>query len=140
MALNGLQAWKILQDLSNRFDLVLSELDIPCLSVIDLLCNIMSHHIRKHIPVVSKYILVSTSTTSIYNFNFLTNVFSSPVMSFRDSISLVFKCLSEGAVDYLLKPVRKNELQMLWLQIWRRWHSVGCYYEFLTYFVFFFNY
>jgi pseudo-response regulator 3 len=36
---------------------------------------------------------------------------------------LVFKCLSNGAVDFLVKPIRKNELKNLWQHVWRRCHS-----------------
>lgn len=67
VAANGLQAWKILKDLSNHFDLILCEVDLPCLSGVSLLCNIMRHNIRKDIPVVSKYIdvhFIATFNTS----------------------------------------------------------------------------
>jgi len=46
------------------------------------------------------------------------------VMSSHDSMVLVFKCLSNGAVDFLVKPIRKNELKNLWQHVWRRCHSV----------------
>ncbi|KAJ8765994.1 hypothetical protein K2173_020510 [Erythroxylum novogranatense] len=45
-------------------------------------------------------------------------------MSTHDSMSMVYKCLSKGAVDYLLKPIRKNELKNLWQHVWRKCHSV----------------
>lgn len=45
-------------------------------------------------------------------------------MSTHDSMGIVFKCLSKGAVDFLVKPVRKNELKNLWQHVWRRCHSV----------------
>ncbi|XP_043707864.1 two-component response regulator-like PRR37 isoform X2 [Telopea speciosissima] len=96
-ASNGLQAWKILQDLTNHIDLVLTEVVMPCLSGIGLLCKIMSHKTCKNIPVI--------------------------MMSSHDSMGIVFKCLSKGAVDFLVKPIRKNELKNLWQHIWRRCHS-----------------
>lgn len=95
-ATNGLQAWKILEDLTNHFDLVLTEV-MPCLSGIALLGKIMSHKTRKNLPVI--------------------------MMSSLDSMGLVFKCLSKGAVDFLVKPIRKNELKNLWQHVWRRCHS-----------------
>ncbi|KAJ3682786.1 hypothetical protein LUZ60_013013 [Juncus effusus] len=94
---NGLQAWKILEDLKNHIDLVLTEVVMPCLSGIGLLTKIMSHKTRKTIPVI--------------------------MMSSNDSMGTVFKCLSKGAVDFLVKPIRKNELKNLWQHIWRRCHS-----------------
>ncbi|XP_057483495.1 two-component response regulator-like APRR3 isoform X2 [Actinidia eriantha] len=94
---NGLQAWKILEDFSNHIDLVLTEVVMPFLSGIGLLCKIMSHKTFKNIPVI--------------------------MMSSHDSMGLVFKCLSRGAVDFLVKPIRKNELKNLWQHVWRRCHS-----------------
>jgi len=42
------------------------------------------------------------------------------VMSSHDSVSMVFRCMLKGAVDFLIKPVRKNELRNLWQHVWRR--------------------
>ncbi|XP_034688604.1 two-component response regulator-like PRR37 isoform X2 [Vitis riparia] len=94
---NGLQAWKILEDLSNHIDIVLTEVVMPFISGIGLLCKIMSHKTFKNIPVI--------------------------MMSSHDSMGIVFKCLSKGAVDFLVKPIRKNELKNLWQHVWRRCHS-----------------
>lgn len=58
-ATNGLQAWKILEDLTNHVDLVLTEVVMPCLSGIGLLCKIMSHRTRKNVPVISKFLFIS---------------------------------------------------------------------------------
>ncbi|KAJ8544153.1 hypothetical protein K7X08_028664 [Anisodus acutangulus] len=44
-------------------------------------------------------------------------------MSANDSMGIVFKCLSRGAVDFLVKPIRKNELKNLWQHVWRKCHS-----------------
>ncbi|ESQ39322.1 hypothetical protein EUTSA_v10001426mg [Eutrema salsugineum] len=44
-------------------------------------------------------------------------------MSSQDSITLVLKCMLRGAADYLIKPMRKNELKNLWQHVWRR-HSL----------------
>jgi pseudo-response regulator 5 len=46
------------------------------------------------------------------------------VMSSQDSIGTVLKCMQKGAVDFLVKPVRKNELGNLWQHVWRR-HAVS---------------
>ncbi|XP_022005904.1 two-component response regulator-like APRR3 isoform X1 [Helianthus annuus] len=96
-AANGLQAWKILENLSVHIDIVLTEVVMPFLSGIGLLCKIMSHKSRKNVPVI--------------------------MMSSHDSMGLVFKCLSKGAVDFLVKPIRKNELKILWQHVWRRCQS-----------------
>ncbi|XP_012835975.1 PREDICTED: two-component response regulator-like APRR7 isoform X1 [Erythranthe guttata] len=96
-AANGLHGWKILEDLTNHVDIVLTEVAMPGFSGIALLCKIMGHETRKNIPVI--------------------------MMSAHDSMVLVFKCLSKGAADFLVKPIRKNELKNLWQHVWRRFHS-----------------
>ncbi|KAL5569203.1 hypothetical protein UlMin_025778, partial [Ulmus minor] len=42
-------------------------------------------------------------------------------MSSHDSTSMVVKCFSKGAVDFLVKPIRKNELKNLWQHVWRKY-------------------
>jgi len=41
-------------------------------------------------------------------------------MSSHDSVSMVFKCMLKGAADFLVKPIRKNELRNLWQHVWRK--------------------
>ncbi|KAL5569539.1 hypothetical protein UlMin_026114 [Ulmus minor] len=98
---NGLQAWKILEDPNNHIDLVLKEVVMPILSGIGLLCKIMRHKSLKNIPIITIH----------------------TVMSSHDSMGIVFKCLSKGAVDFLVKPIWKSELKNLWQHVWRRCHS-----------------
>lgn len=52
---NGLEAWKILENLPNNVDLVLTEVVMPGLTGIGLLCKIMNHKTFKNIPVISEY-------------------------------------------------------------------------------------
>lgn len=42
------------------------------------------------------------------------------VMSRSDDRDMVIKCLQLGAVDYLIKPLRRNELQNIWTRVWWR--------------------
>jgi response regulator of citrate/malate metabolism len=44
----------------------------------------------------------------------------STVMSKVDNQASVAQCLHLGAVDYLVKPLRRNELNNLWAHVWRR--------------------
>nr|GME12905.1 two-component response regulator-like PRR37 isoform X1 [Ipomoea batatas] len=94
---NGVEAWKILEDLTNHIDLVLTEVAMPYMSGIGLLSKVMNHKTRKNVPLI--------------------------MMSSNDSMGVVFKCLSNGAVDFLVKPIRKNELKNLWQHVWRKCHS-----------------
>lgn len=47
-------------------------------------------------------------------------------MSAQDEVSIVVKCLRHGAADYLVKPLRTNELLNLWTHMWRRRREVCC--------------
>ncbi|KVI04976.1 CCT domain-containing protein [Cynara cardunculus var. scolymus] len=94
---NGLEAWKVLIDPDKQIDLVLTEVMMPYLSGIGLLSKITNHMTRKNLPVI--------------------------MMSSDDSMGIVFNCLSKGAVDFLVKPIRKNELKNLWQHVWRKCHS-----------------
>ncbi|KAL9227110.1 hypothetical protein vseg_002844 [Gypsophila vaccaria] len=94
---NGIEAWKILENLDNQIDLVLTEVVMSGLTGIGLLTKIMAHKSCRNIPVI--------------------------MMSCYDSMGIVLKCLSKGAADFLVKPIRKNELKNLWQHVWRRCHS-----------------
>ncbi|CAA3012995.1 two-component response regulator-like APRR1 [Olea europaea subsp. europaea] len=47
------------------------------------------------------------------------------MMSAQDEVSIVVKCLKFGAADYLVKPLRTNELLNLWTHMWRRRRMLG---------------
>ncbi|XAR53911.1 hypothetical protein NMG60_11028851 [Bertholletia excelsa] len=91
---DGLKAWEILKGRPHNIDLILTEVELPSISGYALLTLIMEHEICKNIPVI--------------------------MMSSQDSVSVVFKCMLRGAADFLIKPVRKNELRNLWQHVWRR--------------------
>ena len=55
---DGLLAWGLLEDPSNCFDLVLTEVAMISLSGFNLLCKITSHESLKHIPVISKTLIL----------------------------------------------------------------------------------
>ncbi|XP_042481204.1 two-component response regulator-like APRR9 [Macadamia integrifolia] len=91
---DGLKAWEALRGRPHNVDLILTEVELPSISGFALLTLIMEHEICKNIPVI--------------------------MMSSNDSISMVFKCMTRGAADFLIKPLRKNELRNLWQHVWRR--------------------
>ncbi|KAL9255812.1 Two-component response regulator-like APRR5-like protein [Drosera capensis] len=93
---DGLKAWEILKRRHDDIDIVLTELDLPLISGYALLTLIMEHESCKRTPVI--------------------------MMSSHDSIGMAFKCLQKGAADFLIKPVRRNELKNLWQHIWKRLH------------------
>ncbi|XP_024365931.1 two-component response regulator-like PRR37 isoform X2 [Physcomitrium patens] len=94
---NGSIAWGLLEDANSNFDLVLTDVVMPRLSGVGLLSKMMKREACRRVPIV--------------------------IMSSYDSLDIVFRCLSKGACDYLVKPVRKNELRNLWQHVWRKCHS-----------------
>ncbi|KAH1259621.1 Two-component response regulator-like PRR95 [Glycine max] len=95
---DGLKAWETLKNKPSDIDLILTEVDLPSISGFSLLTLIMEHDICKNIPVI--------------------------MMSSHDSVSMVLKCMLKGAADFLIKPVRRNELRNLWQHVWRR-HAIS---------------
>ncbi|KAI0496927.1 hypothetical protein KFK09_023253 [Dendrobium nobile] len=91
---DGLKAWEVMKEKSFSFDLVLTEFEMPSLSGIGLLGKIVGTEGCKNIPVI--------------------------MMSSHDSVGIVHKCMLKGAADFLVKPLRKNELRNLWQHVWRR--------------------
>ncbi|KAK4485663.1 hypothetical protein RD792_008306 [Penstemon davidsonii] len=75
-------------------DIILSELDLPMAKGFKMLKYIMRDKELRRIPVI--------------------------MMSAQDEVSIVVKCLKFGAADYLVKPLRTNELLNLWTHMWRR--------------------
>ncbi|GAQ80670.1 pseudo-response regulator 1 [Klebsormidium nitens] len=80
-------------------DVILSEVEFPHGKGLKLLKHIMREEKLKQIPVV--------------------------MMSQRDEMALVVKSLRLGAADYLVKPLRTNELLNLWTHMWRRRRMLG---------------
>ncbi|KAG5602290.1 hypothetical protein H5410_033660 [Solanum commersonii] len=77
-----------------HIDLILSEVDLPMSKGFKMLKYIMKDEQLQRIPVI--------------------------MMSSQDEVSIVIKCLKFGAADYLVKPLRTNELLNLWTHMWRR--------------------
>ncbi|KAH9618862.1 hypothetical protein KSS87_006252 [Heliosperma pusillum] len=80
-------------------DIILSEVDLPMKKGLKLLKYIMRDKDLQRIPVI--------------------------MMSTQDEVSLVVKCLRLGAADFLVKPLRSNELLNLWTHMWRRRRMLG---------------
>lgn len=52
---NGSIAWELLEDVKSHFDLVLTDVVMPCLSGVGLLSKMMKREACKRVPVVSKF-------------------------------------------------------------------------------------
>ncbi|XP_073153712.1 two-component response regulator-like APRR1 [Henckelia pumila] len=82
-----------------EIDIILSEVDLPMTKGFKMLKYIMRDRGLRRIPVI--------------------------MMSTQDEVSIVVKCLKFGAADYLVKPLRINELLNLWTHVWRRRRMLG---------------
>ncbi|KAK6123048.1 hypothetical protein DH2020_043200 [Rehmannia glutinosa] len=80
-------------------DIILSEVDLPMSKGLKMLKYIMRDKELRRIPVI--------------------------MMSAQDEVAVVVKCLKFGAADYLVKPLRTNELLNLWTHMWRRRRMLG---------------
>ncbi|KAL0416362.1 UNVERIFIED_CONTAM: Two-component response regulator-like APRR1 [Sesamum latifolium] len=80
-------------------DIILSEVDLPMSKGLKMLKYITRDKQLRRIPVI--------------------------MMSAEDEVSIVVKCLKLGAADYLVKPLRTNELLNLWTHMWRRRRMLG---------------
>ncbi|XP_028067097.1 two-component response regulator-like APRR1 isoform X5 [Camellia sinensis] len=80
-------------------DIILSEVDLPMAKGLKMLKYITRDEELRRIPVI--------------------------MMSAQDEVSIVVKCLRLGAADYLVKPLRTNELLNLWTHMWRRRRMLG---------------
>ncbi|XP_012839343.1 PREDICTED: two-component response regulator-like APRR1 isoform X2 [Erythranthe guttata] len=80
-------------------DIILSEVDLPMSKGLKMLKYIMRDKEWRRIPVI--------------------------MMSAQDEVAVVVKCLKFGAADYLVKPLRTNELLNLWTHMWRRRRMLG---------------
>ncbi|KAL5815825.1 hypothetical protein ACOSQ3_024203 [Xanthoceras sorbifolium] len=83
----------------SEIDIILAEVDLPISKGMKLLKYITRDKDLRRIPVI--------------------------MMSAQDEVSLVVKCLRLGAADYLVKPLRTNELLNLWTHMWRRRRMLG---------------
>ncbi|KAJ7529594.1 hypothetical protein O6H91_15G057700 [Diphasiastrum complanatum] len=93
------QVIEVLHDGDGEVDLILAEVELPNGKGLKMLKHIMKEDHLKRIPVV--------------------------MMSARDEMATVVKCLRLGAADYLVKPLRINELLNLWTHMWRRRRMLG---------------
>lgn len=105
-------------------DIILAEVDLPVAKGLKMLKYIARDKSLRRIPIISKLLVfvemlvpLMLVVTYILIAAFLL-YFS--VMSAKDEVSVVVRCLRLGAADYLVKPLRTNELLNIWTHVWRR--------------------
>uniref|UniRef100_A0A5B7BNM9 Putative two-component response regulator-like APRR1 isoform X1 n=1 Tax=Davidia involucrata TaxID=16924 RepID=A0A5B7BNM9_DAVIN len=112
-------------------DIILAEvLDLPMEESMKLLNHIMPRNELRHIPVISEllslgfFLLFFPGTSQTDPQYSVPLFFFCLVFSTHDEVSVVLKFLELGAKDYILKPLRVNEVALLWTHTWRRRHKV----------------
>ncbi|KAF2945880.1 hypothetical protein DAI22_02g249300 [Oryza sativa Japonica Group] len=93
------QVINVLNCEAGEIDIILAEVDLPVSKCFKMLKYIARNKELRHIPII--------------------------MMSNRDEVSVVVKCLRLGAAEYLVKPLRMNELLNLWTHVWRRRRMLG---------------
>ncbi|KAF3628626.1 hypothetical protein FXO38_28135, partial [Capsicum annuum] len=96
---------ELLKGRPHNIDLILTEVDLPSISGYSLLTLIMEHDICKNIPVLM--MSSNDSVSTVYR------------CMLKGSVSTVYRCMLKGAADFLVKPVKKNELNNLGQHVWR---------------------
>ncbi|XP_078179170.1 CCT motif -containing response regulator protein [Carex rostrata] len=93
------QVIDVLNRQADEIDIILAEVDLPFAKGFKMLKYIARNKNLTRIPII--------------------------MMSALDEVSVVVKCLRLGAADYLVKPLRTNELLNLWTHMWRRRRMLG---------------
>ncbi|CAI0394941.1 unnamed protein product [Linum tenue] len=93
---HALEALKMLREKRNEFDLVISDVNMPDMDGFKLLEHV---EFEMDIPVI--------------------------MLSAHSDKELVYKGVTHGAVDYLLKPVRIEELKNIWQHVVRKKKTGG---------------
>ncbi|XP_043717940.1 two-component response regulator ARR10-like [Telopea speciosissima] len=91
VASDGAKALKLLREEKNNFDIVITDVHMPDMDGFRLL-EIVS--LEMDIPVI--------------------------MMSVNDDKNMVMKGIKHGARDYLIKPIRKEEIQNIWQHVIRK--------------------
>ena len=105
----------------NKFDLVLSDIFMPEVSGVELLESLQKQSELAN-NAAEKEAGVAPSSSHDDRPQQTTDWQQVPVivMSSQDKQDTVMKCFKLGAADFLVKPVRRNELKNLWQHVWRQ--------------------
>eukprot|EP00887_Chlorella_sp_A99_P002699 scaffold6.g2699.t1 len=87
----GAEAMELMAQQGHTFDIVLKDHEPPLSNALRFMRKLRGE--GKQVPVV--------------------------VVSTQDSHDTVFRCIRNGAADYLVKPLRLNELRNLWTRVWQ---------------------
>lgn len=90
----GQKAIELLRNEREPFSLVLSDVHMPNIDGVTLLREIRNIPSMRLTPVI--------------------------MMSATEDLDLVWKCLRNGADDYLLKPIRMESVKNVWSNVWRK--------------------
>ena len=103
------------------FDVMITDVNMPDLDGFQLLEHV---RIEMDLPIISEFIvylfLSSLSYTLVFVFLKTIALCNCTVMSIDGGVDRVMKGIQHGACDYLLKPIRMEELQNIWQHVIRK--------------------
>lgn len=111
-------------------DIILAEVDLPVAKGFKMLKYITRDKDLRRIPIISMFFFFfPTAFPRLWCTFHVADSYrhfclNKSVMSSQDEVSVVVKCLRLGPADYLVKPLRTNELLNLWTHMWRRRRTV----------------
>ena len=114
-------ALNTLWERKDDFDIVITDVNMPDLDGFQLLEHV---RIEMDLPIISEFIvylfLSSISYTLLFVFLKTIALCNFTVMSIDGGVDRVMKGIQHGACDYLLKPIRMEELQNIWQHVIRK--------------------
>ncbi len=128
------EALRLLEDQPSAFDICLKDHDPPRTSASRLL-RLMAASSRALPPVIGELFFAGVQDNSFRIHSTQPFTLESPlraVVSSQDDREMVLKCLSLGAIDYLVKPLRRNELRHIWTRLWWSQQAVSTFPHRLT--------
>eukprot|EP00198_Chlamydomonas_reinhardtii_P012471 XP_001701808.1 response regulator of potential two component system [Chlamydomonas reinhardtii] len=123
-ASDGAAALKVLADCKQRgdkVDLILTDILMPEVTGFDLINEVVHGETFADIPVVASGTFLGFGRRTVRTVAWS----RCQVMSSQDSQESVLQAFQAGAADYLIKPIRKNELATLWQHVWRANRAKG---------------
>lgn len=115
---SGAKALELLK--TTRVDLILTDHEPPASDCCDFIRSVLENPKTQLVPIVGAFFTRTPGERRNLQFLSSARLFAA-VMSSRGDKHVMAKVFHAGAADFLLKPLRRNELRTIWTHVWRRW-------------------